>query len=115
MKVLSQMKHSNIVAYQESFQDGGSLYIVMDYCDGGDLYKKINDQRGKFFSEEQASAYAHGRACLWAQPCVCVRVIHFNMQCMHVCLCQCIWRWLGEGGGGHEFNFYTCLAALLYT
>ena len=53
VKVLSQMKHSNIVAYQESFQDGGSLYIVMDYCDGGDLYKKINDQRGKLFPEEQ--------------------------------------------------------------
>lgn len=47
------MKHSNIVAYQESFQEGGSLYIVMDYCDGGDLYKKINEQRGKFFPEEQ--------------------------------------------------------------
>ena len=59
MKVLSQMKHSNIVAYQDSFQDGGSLYIVMDYCDGGDLYKKINDQRGKLFPEEQVSASVH--------------------------------------------------------
>ena len=50
------MKHPNIVAYQESFEgivsyqseeckyyqllilffpDGGRLYIVMDYCDGG--------------------------------------------------------------------------------
>ena len=53
VKVLSQMKHSNIVAYQESFEDGGSLYIVMDYCDGGDLYKKINAQRGRLFTEEQ--------------------------------------------------------------
>ena len=55
--MLSQMKHSNIVAYQESFQDGGSLYIVMDYCDGGDLYKKINDQRGKLFPEEQVRGW----------------------------------------------------------
>ncbi len=53
VKVLSQMKHPNIVAYQESFEDGGSLYIVMDYCDAGDLYKKISDQRGKLFSEDQ--------------------------------------------------------------
>ena len=51
------MKHSNIVAYQDSFQDGGSLYIVMDYCDGGDLYKKINDQRGRLFLEEQVRAW----------------------------------------------------------
>lgn len=53
MKVLSQMKHPNIVAYQDSFEGSGNLYIVMDYCDAGDLYQKINNQRGKFFTEEQ--------------------------------------------------------------
>lgn len=31
----------------------GSLYIVMEYCDGGDLMKKINMQRGVPFTEEQ--------------------------------------------------------------
>ena len=58
------MKHSNIVAYQDSFQDGGSLYIVMDYCDGGDLYKKINDQRGRLFLEEQVNVSVHCM-CVW--------------------------------------------------
>lgn len=33
--------------------EGGCLYIVMDYCEGGDLFKKINSQRGALFSEEQ--------------------------------------------------------------
>ena len=46
------MKHPNIVAYLESFEEIGNLYIVMDYCDGGDLYKKINDQRGKSIAED---------------------------------------------------------------
>ena len=50
--MLSQMKHPNIVAYLESFEERGNLYIVMDYCDGGDLYKKINDQRGKLVAED---------------------------------------------------------------
>jgi serine/threonine protein kinase len=67
------MKHSNIVAYQDSFQDGGSLYIVMDYCDGGDLYKKINDQRGRLFLEEQVSASIHGILTLVYIVCVCGR------------------------------------------
>ena len=67
VKVLSQMKHSNIVAYQESFEDGGSLYIVMDYCDGGDLYKKINAQRGRLFTEEQVSDRLHECTC----TCTC--------------------------------------------
>ena len=31
----------------------GNLYIVMDYCDAGDLYSRINAQRGVLFPEEQ--------------------------------------------------------------
>lgn len=31
----------------------GCLYIVMDYCEGGDLFKKINAQKGILFSEDQ--------------------------------------------------------------
>lgn len=33
--------------------EAGCLYIVMDYCEGGDLFKKINAQKGVFFSEDQ--------------------------------------------------------------
>ena len=55
VKVLSQMKHPNIVAYLESFEERGNLYIVMDYCDGGDLYKKINEQRGRLIAEDTVS------------------------------------------------------------
>lgn len=36
VKVLSAMKHPNIVSYQDSFEERGNLYIVMDYCDGGE-------------------------------------------------------------------------------
>lgn len=28
----------------------------MDYCEGGDLFKKINSQKGLLFSEEQVRA-----------------------------------------------------------
>ncbi|KAM6934584.1 serine/threonine-protein kinase Nek5 [Xenentodon cancila] len=51
--LLSKMKHPNIVAFITSFQERGSLFIVMEYCDGGDLMKKINMQRGVPFAEEQ--------------------------------------------------------------
>ncbi|XP_044071779.1 serine/threonine-protein kinase Nek5-like isoform X2 [Siniperca chuatsi] len=51
--LLSKMKHPNIVAFIGSFQETGSLCIVMEYCDGGDLMKKINMQRGAAFTEEQ--------------------------------------------------------------
>lgn len=37
------------------FVENGSLYIVMDYCEGGDLFKRINAQKGILFQEDQVS------------------------------------------------------------
>ncbi|KAK1805514.1 hypothetical protein P4O66_019812 [Electrophorus voltai] len=54
--VLANMSHPNIVQYKESFEENGCLYIIMDYCEGGDLFKKINNQKGILFSEEQFEA-----------------------------------------------------------
>ncbi|CAF4682464.1 unnamed protein product [Rotaria sp. Silwood1] len=53
VKVLSEMKHPYIVSYVESFEDAASLFIVMDYCDGGDLHSRIQAQRGILFNEDQ--------------------------------------------------------------
>ena len=39
--VLKAMRHPYIVTYRESFMDKRCLCIVMDYADGGDMYKKI--------------------------------------------------------------------------
>ncbi|KAJ8012974.1 hypothetical protein DPEC_G00048450 [Dallia pectoralis] len=51
--LLAKMKHPNVVTFFKSFQESTSLYIVMEYCDGGDLMKKISMQRGLPFPEEQ--------------------------------------------------------------
>ncbi|XP_039329254.1 serine/threonine-protein kinase Nek5 isoform X2 [Saimiri boliviensis] len=51
--LLAKMKHPNIVAFFNSFQENGRLFIVMEYCDGGDLMKRISRQRGVLFSEDQ--------------------------------------------------------------
>mmetsp|Transcript_1219 Transcript_1219/g.1855 ORF Transcript_1219/g.1855 Transcript_1219/m.1855 type:complete len:776 (+) Transcript_1219:712-3039(+) len=51
VKVLSSLQHENIVRYIKSFMDKGSLCIVMDFAEKGDLYQKIKKQRGKLFSE----------------------------------------------------------------
>ncbi|XP_074513716.1 serine/threonine-protein kinase Nek5 isoform X1 [Sebastes fasciatus] len=67
--LLSKMKHPNIVAFISSFQEKGSLYIVMEYCDGGDLMKKVNMQRGIFFKEEQVVDW-------FVQICLGLKHIH---------------------------------------
>jgi NIMA (never in mitosis gene a)-related kinase len=54
VEVLAKMQHPYIVAYKESFEYDKNLYIVMDYCEGGDLYTKIREhaQNGQYFSED---------------------------------------------------------------
>ncbi|NWX70805.1 NEK5 kinase, partial [Alca torda] len=51
--LLAKMKHANIVAFYDSLQEKNKLYIVMEYCDGGDLMKRINMQHGVLFDEDQ--------------------------------------------------------------
>nr|XP_015219866.1 PREDICTED: serine/threonine-protein kinase Nek5 isoform X3 [Lepisosteus oculatus] len=51
--LLSRMKHPNVVTFLTSFEERMKLYIVMEYCNGGDLMRRINMQRGKLFAEEQ--------------------------------------------------------------
>jgi NIMA (never in mitosis gene a)-related kinase len=47
-KLLSTLKHPNIVAYIESFRSSdGFLNIVMAYCEGGDLYTKLKEKKSK--------------------------------------------------------------------
>ncbi|XP_001641753.3 serine/threonine-protein kinase Nek4 [Nematostella vectensis] len=53
-KLLSQLRHPNIVSYRESFQDDtGFLYIAMNFCEGGDLYSRLKAQKGIPLDENQ--------------------------------------------------------------
>jgi serine/threonine protein kinase len=48
------LKHPNIVTYKESWEGGdGLLYIVMGFCEGGDLYRKLKEQKGQLLPESQ--------------------------------------------------------------
>ncbi|XP_010075745.1 PREDICTED: serine/threonine-protein kinase Nek5-like, partial [Pterocles gutturalis] len=51
--LLAKMKHANIVTFYASLQEKNKLYIVMEYCDGGDLMKRIHMQHGVLFDEDQ--------------------------------------------------------------
>ncbi|XP_077000581.1 serine/threonine-protein kinase Nek1 isoform X3 [Tamandua tetradactyla] len=67
--VLANMKHPNIVQYRESFEENGALYIVMDYCEGGDLFKRINAQKGILFQEDQILDW-------FVQICLALKHVH---------------------------------------
>ena len=53
-KLLSMLRHPNIVSYKDSFEEkDGYLYIVMGFCDGGDLYCRLKEQKGCALEEKQ--------------------------------------------------------------
>lgn len=43
--ILANMRHPCIVRYEGSFIQDGSLHIVMQYCDGGDLGARVRAAR----------------------------------------------------------------------
>ncbi|KAJ8409324.1 hypothetical protein AAFF_G00235220 [Aldrovandia affinis] len=53
-QLLSQLRHPNIVTYRESWEgDDRRLYIVMGFCEGGDLYQRLKQQKGELLPERQ--------------------------------------------------------------
>ncbi|XP_042301521.1 serine/threonine-protein kinase Nek5 isoform X2 [Sceloporus undulatus] len=51
--LLARLKHPNIVTFYTSIQEKNKLYIIMEYCDGGDLMKRIKMQHGVLFEEDK--------------------------------------------------------------
>ncbi|XP_017332175.1 serine/threonine-protein kinase Nek9 [Ictalurus punctatus] len=67
ISILSILQHNNIIAFYNHFMDRNILLIELEYCNGGNLYDKINNQKGELFTQEVviwylfqiASAVAH--------------------------------------------------------
>ncbi|KAL0978526.1 hypothetical protein UPYG_G00171700 [Umbra pygmaea] len=53
-QLLSRLQHPNIVTYRESWEGGDcQLFIVMGFCEGGDLYHRLKQQKGELLPERQ--------------------------------------------------------------
>ncbi len=54
MRLLQKLRHPNIIAYKDSFLDREQfLNIVMTYCEGGDIYTRGKNAKGKNFKEDE--------------------------------------------------------------
>ncbi|XP_078208201.1 serine/threonine-protein kinase Nek3 isoform X5 [Callithrix jacchus] len=81
------MKHPNIVAFKECFEAEGHLYIVMEYCDGGDLMQKIKQQKGKLFPEDMILNW-FTQMCLGVNHIHKKRVLHRDIKSKNIFLTQ---------------------------
>ena len=61
VKLLKELRHPHICSYHDSFvhRPTNHLCLVMAYCDGGDLHRRVQGQRkaGAFFSEARVLAW----------------------------------------------------------
>ncbi|KAM7065494.1 serine/threonine-protein kinase Nek3 isoform 2-T3 [Acridotheres tristis] len=85
--LLAKMKHPNIVAFKESFEADGHLYIVMEYCDDGDLMQKIKHQGGNLFPEDMILHW-FVQMCLAVKHIHDKRVLHRDIKSKNVFLTQ---------------------------
>ncbi|KAL6058321.1 Serine/threonine-protein kinase Nek1 [Balamuthia mandrillaris] len=73
MVLLRLLKHPYIVAYKDFWRENMSVYIVMEYCEGGDLGQLID--KHKIFPEQQILRWL-------VQSCLAIEHMH-NHSTLH--------------------------------
>ena len=43
LKILQQIDHPNIIKFYEVYEEEHQFHLVMEYCQGGDLYERLNE------------------------------------------------------------------------
>ncbi|NXB16839.1 NEK5 kinase, partial [Rhagologus leucostigma] len=108
--LLAKMKHANIVTFYASFQEKNKLYIVMEYCDGGDLMKRINMQHGVLFDEDQILSW-FVQISLGLKHIHDKKILHRDVKAQNVFLsCNGKVAKLGDFGIARQLNSTTELA-----
>lgn len=70
-QLLGSLKHPYIVRYRDSFTESGWFCLLMDYCEGGDLSKQIDDARRKRQNIPESQIL-----CWFTQAMLALKYIH---------------------------------------
>ena len=54
IKILSTLDHPNIIKYYETYESPNYIYLVMEYCQGGELFEKLTNNREEFTEQKCA-------------------------------------------------------------
>eukprot|EP01012_Entosiphon_sulcatum_P034012 TRINITY_DN43079_c0_g1_i1.p1 TRINITY_DN43079_c0_g1~~TRINITY_DN43079_c0_g1_i1.p1 ORF type:complete len:458 (-),score=77.69 TRINITY_DN43079_c0_g1_i1:231-1580(-) len=83
VKILAKLNHPNITKYVESFQVKETLFIIMEYADGGDLHTVIRAQRKKKTEDGTQIWLPEQQVLHWfSQLCLAIKYLH-ERRVMH--------------------------------
>ncbi|TNN47632.1 Serine/threonine-protein kinase Nek3 [Liparis tanakae] len=112
--LLSRMKHPNIVAFREAFEADDSLCIVMEYCSGGDLLQRIQQQKAEQFCVDDILRW-FAEMCAAALHIHDRRVLHRDLKSKNIFLTDNGTIKLGDFGSACILNSDVwSLACVLY-
>jgi len=81
---LQALVHPNIVSFREVYKTKkGHLCIVMDFADGGDLQKMIQQQNGRYFDEKKILDW-FTQICLGMKHVHDRKILHRDIKCQNV-------------------------------
>ncbi|XP_041664838.1 serine/threonine-protein kinase Nek3 [Cheilinus undulatus] len=83
--LLSRMKHPNIVAFREALEADDLLWIVMEYCSGGDLLQRIQKQKTTQFCVDDIVRW-FAQMCSAAHHIHEKRVLHRDLKSKNIFL-----------------------------
>ncbi|KAG2457725.1 NEK9 kinase, partial [Polypterus senegalus] len=101
--ILSVLQHDNIVGYYNHFLDKNTLLIELEYCNGGNLYDKIIQQKGKLFPQETVIWYLYQIACAVAHIHK-AGIIHRDIKTLNIFLTKTNLIKLGDYGLAKQLN-----------
>ncbi|KAL1260402.1 hypothetical protein QQF64_008229, partial [Cirrhinus molitorella] len=101
--LLSRMKHPNIVAFKDSFEADGHLYIVMEFCSGGDLLQRIQQQKNVLFAEDVILNW-FAQMCLGTRHIHEKRVLHRDLKSKNIFLTDSGTVKVGDFGSACSLN-----------
>lgn len=79
--ILQNLDHPNIVRYLESYKNSKHLFLVMEFCPGGQIFDSIEDfvKEGKTYTEQQAAQTI--KSCLEALAhCHSENIVHRDIK-----------------------------------
>jgi serine/threonine protein kinase len=54
--LLKLVDHPNVIKLYEFYEDEQNIFLILEYCDGGELFDRLHEQTGHHYSEREAAS-----------------------------------------------------------